>query len=78
MIGCLGGLGRSRRFLFLGRSGLKRSIAREFVDDLQIRGAEVNVVQEDVGIASDVEQAVNQINGPIGGVIQAAMGLNII
>ena len=87
LIGCLGGLGRSmsrwmfergaRKFLFLGRSGLERQLARDFVQDLQKEGAEIQVVRGDVGILEDVEKAVAQIEGPIGGVIQAAMGLDV-
>ncbi|KAI1078223.1 hypothetical protein F5B20DRAFT_548487 [Whalleya microplaca] len=86
MIGCLGGLGRSmskwmmsrgaRKFVFLGRTGTDRAPARRLVEDLEFSGAQVTVVRGDVINYSDVEKAVNAIDGTIGGVIQAAMGLN--
>jgi hypothetical protein len=40
-------------------------------------GAEVNVVRGDVSIRSDVELAVSNVPYPIGGVILAAMGLEV-
>ncbi|KAI4289981.1 MAG: hypothetical protein L6R35_000743 [Caloplaca aegaea] len=86
MIGCLGGLGRSmskwmtkqgaRKFVFLGRSGLDRTPARKLVDELESSGAAVKVVRGDVGVYEDVQRCVDVVEGPIGGVIQAAMGLN--
>ncbi|KAF3402032.1 Polyketide synthase-nonribosomal peptide synthetase [Penicillium rolfsii] len=86
MIGCLGGLGRSmskwmmsrgaRKFVFLGRSGTDKLSARRLVEDLTQHGAECKVVRGDVCNNSDVEAAVAAVEGPIGGVIQAAMGLN--
>ena len=88
MVGCLGGLGRSlsrwmmsrgaRYFVFLGRSGLTKSAARLLVDDLQRDGATVDVVRADVSRFEDVEQTVQTAAArrPIGGVIQAAMGLS--
>lgn len=87
MIGCLGGLGGSiskwmvkrgaRKFVFVGRSGTDRKPARLLVESLEASGAEVTVVRGDVGVYSDVQAAVAAINGPVGGVIQAAMGLNV-
>ncbi|KAI0006809.1 hypothetical protein F4779DRAFT_595040 [Xylariaceae sp. FL0662B] len=86
MIGCLGGLGRSmskwmvsrgaRKFVFLGRTGTDRAPARRLVEDLEFSGAQVTVVRGDVINYGDVEKAVKTIKGPIGGVIQAAMGLD--
>jgi len=86
MIGCLGGLGRSmskwmikqgaQKFVFLGRSGTDRTPARKLVEDLEASGAQVQVVRGDVGVLSDVQRCVDVIDGEIGGVIQAAMGLN--
>ncbi|CAG8973482.1 hypothetical protein HYALB_00011077 [Hymenoscyphus albidus] len=86
MIGCLGGLGRSiskwmvkrgaKKFVFIGRTGTDRKPARLLVDDLQESGAHVDVVRGDVGIYADVKKAVDLIKGPIGGVVQAAMGLD--
>lgn len=63
--------------MFLGRSGLERQVARDFVTELQKEGAEIQVVQGDDGVFADLEKAVGQIEGPIGGVIQAAMGLDV-
>ena len=87
MIGCLGGLGRSiskwmitrgaRKFVFLGRSGLDKVAARRLIEDLESIGAECKVVRGDVCNMSDVRQVVNKATSPIGGVIQAAMGLNV-
>ncbi|KAL6719446.1 hypothetical protein ACLMJK_003686 [Lecanora helva] len=86
MIGCLGGLGRSiskwmmargaQKFVFLGRSGLDKIAARRLIEDLESSGAKCKVVRGDVCNISDVEEVVNQASSPIGGVIQAAMGLN--
>ncbi|TVY83962.1 Reducing polyketide synthase DEP5 [Lachnellula suecica] len=86
MIGCLGGLGRSiskwmvkrgaKKFVFIGRSGTDREPARLLVDDLTSSGAEIQVVRGDVGVYDDVTRAVALIDGPVGGVIQAAMGLD--
>lgn len=87
LVGCLGGIGRSltkwmlargaRKFVFLGRSGAKRTPAKQLVDDLEKAGAEVTVICGDVTIYSDVERALGQINTPIGGIVQAAMGLDV-
>jgi len=87
LIGCLGGLGRSiskwmfqqgaRKFVFVGRSGIDRAPARDLVNDLKVLGAEVTVVRGTVSSAEDVERTFAQIRGPIGGVIQAAMGLAV-
>lgn len=86
MIGCLGGLGRSlsrwmmrrgaRNFVFLGPSGLDKPVAQVLVDDLQEQGAIVNVVRGDVGNREDVERAIQTAKQPIGGLVQAAMGLS--
>ena len=87
MVGCLGGLGRSmskwmikqgaRRFVFLGRSGIDKTPARKLVEDLELSGATVQVVRGDVSKYTDVQKCVEIIDGDIGGVIQAAMGLNV-
>ncbi|KAG9698620.1 ketoacyl-synt-domain-containing protein, partial [Aureobasidium melanogenum] len=86
LIGCLGGLGRSiskwmvnrgaRKFVFIGRTATDRLSARLLVDQLQAARAEVQVVRGDVGVLADVQKAVDTIKGPIGGVVQAAMGLD--
>ncbi|KAK6356052.1 hypothetical protein TWF718_000426 [Orbilia javanica] len=85
MIGCLGGLGRSlskwmvergaRKFVFLGRSGLDKEAARRLIEDLTSLGAECKVVRGDVVSATDVEKMIAAADAPVGGVVQAAMGL---
>ena len=67
----------ARKLVFLGRSGIDRPEARGLVTDLEAAGAQVTVVRGDVGNLSDVQNAVGTITGPIGGVIQAAMGLSV-
>ncbi|PYI10693.1 ketoacyl-synt-domain-containing protein [Aspergillus sclerotiicarbonarius CBS 121057] len=88
LVGCLGGLGRSlsrwmmsrgaRRFVFLGRTGLTKPAARRMVEELEQAGAKCTVVTGDVIQAEDVERAVATAaaDAPLGGVIQAAMGLH--
>lgn len=86
LIGCLGGLGRSlsswmfsrgaRNFTFLGRSGCDKQNARELVESLEKSGASVKVVRGDVIHKKDVVKAVTTCELPIGGVVQAAMGLH--
>ncbi|KAI8628831.1 hypothetical protein F5Y19DRAFT_435045 [Xylariaceae sp. FL1651] len=86
MVGCLGGLGGSlskwmvsrgaRKFVFLGRSGLQKPAARDLVCDLELLGATCKVIQGDVRNREDVDAAIAAAEGDIGGVVQAAMGLN--
>lgn len=87
MVGCLGGLGRTvsrwmlqrgaRNFVFLGRSGTDKPAARALVEDLEAMGAKCVVVKGDVCNADDVDAVVAAAEGDIGGVVQAAMGLNV-
>lgn len=69
----------ARRFVFLGRTGADRPVSRKLVDDLEASGATVKVVRGDVSVRCHVEQAVekSQQLGPIGGVVQGAMGLSV-
>ena len=67
----------ARNFLFLGRSGLERQVARDFCENLQKKGAWIKVVRGDVTKPLDVESAVSEITSPLGGVIQGAMGLDV-
>ncbi|KAL6855655.1 polyketide synthase [Trichoderma novae-zelandiae] len=88
LVGCLGGLGRSlsrwmmsrgaRKFCFLGRSGCDKPSAAELVKRLRDAGANVTVVRGDVANGDHVREAVAACakDGPIGGVVQAAMGLS--
>ena len=85
LVGCLGGLGRSlskwmldrgaRSFVFLGRSGCDKSSAHALVQALRHEGANVEVIRGDVQNRADVDLAVASCPLPIGGIIQAAMGL---
>jgi len=87
LIGALGGIGRSiatwmfsrgaRKFTFLNRSGADSLEAYKLVKDLQALGSTVDVVRGDVSVAEDVDRAIFQISHPIGGVILAAMGLEV-
>ncbi|KAI1800129.1 polyketide synthase [Daldinia bambusicola] len=89
LVGCLGGLGRSlsrwllsrgaRSFVFLGRSSDDRAAAKALVSQLQEAGAKVSTVRGDVCLPDDVGNAVQcciDTGLPIGGVIQASMGLS--
>ncbi|KAI1826121.1 reducing type I polyketide synthase 10 [Xylaria intraflava] len=88
MIGCLGGLGRTltrwmasrgaRKFAFLGRSGLQKSVAQNLIRDLDLLGVQSVVVRGDVCSRADVRAVIDAaaVMGTIGGVVQAAMGLN--
>ncbi|KAL7794100.1 polyketide synthase [Trichoderma afarasin] len=88
LVGCLGGLGRSlsrwmmargaRKFCFLGRSGCDKPSASELVNRLRYAGASVTVVRGDVSNEDQVREAVAACakEGPIGGIVQAAMGLS--
>lgn len=67
----------ARRLVFFGRSGTEKKEAQTLVEDLRNNGADVSVVHGDVASFADVEQAIAQISGPIGGVVQAAMGLDV-
>lgn len=67
----------ARKFVFIGRSGLDKLPARSLVKDLEEAGAHVQVFRGDVGNFEDVKNAVALVQGKIGGVIQAAMGLDV-
>ena len=67
----------ARSFVFLGRSGADKPTAKKLVEDLQQAGAAVVVVRGNVSRLEDVQNAVMQSACPIGGIIQAAMGLNV-
>lgn len=67
----------AKKFAMIGRSGLDKEPARRVVKDLEEAGAHVRVTRGDVGDATVVEEAVAAIKGEIGGVVQAAMGLDV-
>nr|D2E9X0.1 RecName: Full=Reducing polyketide synthase DEP5; AltName: Full=Depudecin biosynthesis cluster protein 1 [Alternaria brassicicola]ACZ57548.1 polyketide synthase [Alternaria brassicicola] len=87
LVGCLGGLGRSltswmmkhgaRNFAFLSRSGMDSEQAAILVNNLETRGANVQVFRGDATVKEDVEEAVRSIpaDRPLRGVVHAAMVL---
>ncbi|KAF5665736.1 polyketide synthase [Fusarium circinatum] len=87
LVGCLGGLGRSlttwmmkrgaRNFAFLSRSGTDSEQAALRVQDLEARGAKVQVFRGDAAIKGDVERAVASIPSdmPLRGIVNDAMVL---
>ncbi len=89
LVGCLGGLGRSltswmtkkgaRHFAFLSRSGADSKQASTLVKELEVAGAEVQIMRGDASIRADVDRAVQSVpaDHPIRGVIQAAMVLRV-
>lgn len=67
----------ARNFVFLGRSGTDKPEAEALVSRLRGAGADVKVVRGDVSSQEHVDAAVDACAGrPIGGVVQAAMGLS--
>ena len=66
----------ARNFTFLGRSATDKAAAREVVQNLEKAGATVQVVRGDVSKKADVVNCMTVSPKPIGGVIQAAMGLH--
>ncbi|CAH0054521.1 unnamed protein product [Clonostachys solani] len=87
LIGCLGGLGRSlskwmlsrgaRQLIFVGRSGTQKKAARQLIEDLEAAGAICTVITGDVTNYDDVVKALKASESPLGGVVQAAMGLSV-
>ncbi|KAI1453383.1 putative polyketide synthase [Annulohypoxylon moriforme] len=86
LLGCLGGLGRSlstwmlsrgaRKFVFVGRSGTEKPAAKRLVENLEKAGASCIVIKGNVTSEEDMVRAVAAAPAPLGGVVQAAMGLN--
>ncbi|CAG9990413.1 unnamed protein product [Clonostachys byssicola] len=87
LIGCLGGLGRSlskwmlsrgaRQFIFVGRTGTQKQAAKQLIEDLKAAGAICTVITGDVTNYDDVVRALKSTETPLGGVVQAAMGLSV-
>ncbi len=67
----------ARKLVFLGRSGIDRPSARRLVEDLRAMGADITVVRGDVTDSNDVRKAIDAITEVLGGIIQAAMGLDV-
>ncbi|KAI0444212.1 polyketide synthase-like protein [Xylaria telfairii] len=88
LVGALGGLGRSltrwmvsrgaKRFVFLQRSGCDKPGVKEFVDSLKQDDVLLAIVKGDVTNPKDVATSIEACRtlGPLGGVVQAAMGLH--
>ena len=66
----------ARHFTFLGRSATDKAAAKEVVQNLKKAGVTVQVVRGDVSNKEDVVNCMTISPQPIGGVIQAAMGLH--
>jgi hypothetical protein len=68
----------ARHFVFLGRTGYEKPAARRLIEELERDGAHCTVVTGDVIKYADVERAVQAAGAtvPLGGVVQAAMGLH--
>lgn len=69
----------ARHLVFLGRSGCDKPSAKKFISFLQSMGVEAEVIKGDVLSSEDVTKAVRTCvatERPLGGVIQAAMGLH--
>ena len=85
LVGCLGGLGRTiarymllqgaRHFSFIGRTGTDKAAAKSLVQELKRRDATVDIVRGDVQDYDVVRLAVDRLQLPLGGVVQAAMAL---
>ncbi|GLB23232.1 type I Iterative Polyketide synthase (PKS) [Aspergillus tubingensis] len=86
LIGGLGGLGRAvarwmvekgaQHLLFMSRSGLETTKAREFVQDMESQeNCHIQVVTGDVTNINDVERAVSAAVRPIAGIMQLSMVL---
>jgi hypothetical protein len=67
----------ARNFVFMGRSGADKQMAKTTVEDLQAAGANVVVIRGDVASCSDVERAVLAATRPIGGIMHAAMSIHV-
>ena len=65
----------ARYFVFISRSGLKRSSAAQLVQDLEQSGGKVHVITGDVSNVVDVDEAIRSACTPIGGVIAASMSV---
>ena len=65
----------ARHFTFLGRSGTDKPAAEEMVQNLKNAGAVVQVVRGDICNKESVIECTTVSPKPIGGVVQAAMGL---
>jgi NAD(P)-dependent dehydrogenase (short-subunit alcohol dehydrogenase family) len=87
VIGGLGGIGSSlstwmfsrgaRRFVLMGRSNPAHSKNKAVVTHLKSLGASVNIEHGDITRFDDIRRIISEIDGTIGGVVHAAMGLSV-
>ncbi|MCJ1377213.1 hypothetical protein MMC17_000305 [Xylographa soralifera] len=83
LVGCLGGLGRSismwmaergaRNLVYLSRSGADKPEAARLLEALRKLGVVAEIIRCNITVQREVKAAVQQIQSPIRGVIQAAM-----
>jgi NAD(P)-dependent dehydrogenase (short-subunit alcohol dehydrogenase family) len=67
----------ARQFLFMSRNGASSAAVVDHIKGLEARGAQVTILKGDVSRYEDVEGTVNSIQIPLGGVIHAAMNLDV-
>jgi len=67
----------ARHLIFLGRSGEDRPEAASMIKDFRNDGITVDVVKGDVTRISDVQKAVDLAAGPLFGVVQGVMALDV-
>jgi hypothetical protein len=67
----------ARHFIFLGRSGEDRPEAALMIRDFRDAGITVDVVKGSVVNLCDVQKAVELADGPILGVVQGVMALDV-
>ena len=67
-----------RKSVFLSRTGTDKPAARSLVEEeFEAFGAHVVISRASVTEFSDFERTIAQIQGSIGGVVHAAMGLDV-
>lgn len=67
----------ARKFIFIGRSGLNKKPARRLLKNLEDSDVKIQLIRGDVGNYEDVQKRVDAVNGPIEGVVQTAMRLDV-
>lgn len=68
----------ARKFVFFSPSGQEKTSAKELVKDFSAYGAEIHVIAGDVVDSSSIEKAIAGVDGEIGGVVLAAMRLEVM
>jgi hypothetical protein len=67
----------ARKLVFLGRSGARSPKSKELLERLDAGGAEVKVMQTDITNYAEVKRTISAVDGSIGGIVHAAMGLSV-